>query len=580
MKSLRAQLMLGFAFVAIVPLAVAMTLLAARIQTQVETDASDRLNATLGLLRADLAGDREQLVEPLELLARDRAFVRLAAVAAPGDSVLRREVMLRRVLVGFDLLEVLAPGGEVLAMSRNGDGAERLVPADPAAAAPSGPLTAAQPLPPRRPFAVHEPHFAAADGDTALQRVALRALPGGAGLLRGGRVVDRAALVRVRGSSGVDLAVRDAAGRVVVSTLPAGDEAFIAVMEDPQGAGLSRRDFLVRAVPLGGGGGIELVGLASTAAADRTIALLRTTAVLLGVLALIFAAALGVYWSRRVSRPVETLAGFSARVAEGRWDEPLEVETFTELETLAAALNRMRRDLLDYRTRLLASERHAAWSRMARMVAHEVKNPLTPISVAIADLKRSHDQGRADFPEILAEAARVISEEVESLKGLLQEFSEFGRMPAPRFEEVRVAEIAGDVRSLHHADVAAKRLWIAGHDGDARIRADRGQIRQALLNLVRNGLDATAGGGRVQIEFKMVPGALLIAVADTGPGLDAEAKARLFEPEFTTKRGGSGLGLTIVERIVQDHGGTIGVASEPGHGARFEIRLPVARGEE
>jgi signal transduction histidine kinase len=113
-----------------------------------------------------------------------------------------------------------------------------------------------------------------------------------------------------------------------------------------------------------------------------------------------------------------------------------------------------------------------------------------------------------------------------------------------------------------------------GHDGDVALTADRAQLRQALINLVKNGLEATADGGRVQVEFKTVPGAVVIAVADTGPGIDPTRRERLFVPDHTTKPHGSGLGLTIVERIVTAHGGTIAVASEPGHGTRFEIHLP------
>ena len=134
------------------------------------------------------------------------------------------------------------------------------------------------------------------------------------------------------------------------------------------------------------------------------------------MLGLALAVLLGLLWSSQVSRPVERLAAFSQRVAQGEWDEPLTLESVRELQTLVAALDRMRGDLRAYRERLVASERQAAWSQMARIVAHEVKNPLTPIAISIADLKRSFDQQRPDFPAILEQAVRTIGDEVDALQ--------------------------------------------------------------------------------------------------------------------------------------------------------------------
>src|SRR5207244_4606665 len=116
----------------------------------------------------------------------------------------------------------------------------------------------------------------------------------------------------------------------------------------------------------------------------------------------------------------------------GEWEEPLTLHSVHELQTLVEALDRMRRDLQSYREKLVISERQAAWSQMARKVAHEIKNPLTPIAISVADLKRSFEQKRPEFPEILAQAVKTIADEVETLKHLLQEFSDFARMPAPK----------------------------------------------------------------------------------------------------------------------------------------------------
>jgi two-component system nitrogen regulation sensor histidine kinase NtrY len=285
---------------------------------------------------------------------------------------------------------------------------------------------------------------------------------------------------------------------------------------------------------------------------------------------------LAVLWSRQVSRPVERLAAFSERLAHGEWDEPLALRSVRELETLVSALDRMRLDLRQYRKRLITSERQAAWSQMARKVAHEVKNPLTPIAISVADLKRSYEQKRPDFPAILDQAVRTVEEEVETLRSLLQEFSDYGRFPAPRMEPFHASDLVADLEALYARETATGRIEFSRPGAEVVLPADRGQIRQALINLVKNGLEATEEGGRVTVAAGSNGSALEITVADTGPGLTSEQRANLFVPGFTTKPGGSGLGLTIVERIVSDHQGAVSVEDNAPHGTLVRIRLPLA----
>jgi nitrogen fixation/metabolism regulation signal transduction histidine kinase len=301
---------------------------------------------------------------------------------------------------------------------------------------------------------------------------------------------------------------------------------------------------------------------------------MQGTAILLAWLAVVVAVVLGVTWSAQVSRPVERLAQVAARVARGDGDEPLVVDRVRELETLVQAFERMRAELRDSRARLIVSERHAAWGMMARVVAHEVANPLTPIAVAVADLKRSYERNRADFPTILDQAASTVGEEIRSLRRLLQEFSDFGRLPAPRLAPCSVPELMADVRTLYGHEIASGRLVVAPSNPGLSVVADRALLREALVNLIHNGFEAVGDAGQVAVTVAPDPSGLRLMVADDGPGLDAEARARLFTPDFTTKQRGRGLGLVIVERIVTDHGGTIAVDSEPGHGTTFRIVLP------
>ena len=252
-----------------------------------------------------------------------------------------------------------------------------------------------------------------------------------------------------------------------------------------------------------------------------------------------------------------------------------------EMQTLVDALERMRADLRTYRDHLRASERQAAYGQMARKVAHEIKNPLTPIALSVQGLKRSYDQKHPDFGATLDEAVRTVGEEVQRLKALLQEFNELGRFPPPRPVPFVVGELMGDLRTLFHHDVVAGRLTFDLPPVVLPLVADPGQLRQALLNLIQNGLDATAAGapggagpGHVRVTVAAHGDTLFLAVSDDGPGLNEQERAQLFVPGFTTKTHGSGLGLTIVERIISDHRGTIEVDTAPGRGTSFVIQIP------
>jgi len=216
---------------------------------------------------------------------------------------------------------------------------------------------------------------------------------------------------------------------------------------------------------------------------------------------------------------------------------------------------------------------------MARKVAHEVKNPLTPIAISIADLKRSYDQKRPDFPEILDQAVRIIGEEVETLRRLLQEFSDFGRIPPPVLAPCRVSDLLGGLEALYAGDISAGRLTVTRPSTEITFPADSGQIRQSLINLIKNGLEALNGTGRVTVSARSDDDAVEIVVADSGPGLTEEQRANLFVPGFTTKSHGGGLGLTIVQRIVSDHGGVIAVDAGRSGGTAFRLRLPLRKSE-
>jgi two-component system nitrogen regulation sensor histidine kinase NtrY len=226
-------------------------------------------------------------------------------------------------------------------------------------------------------------------------------------------------------------------------------------------------------------------------------------------------------------------------------------------------------------TDLLEAQRLAAWREVARRVAHEIKNPLTPIQLAAQRLRKKWDERAPDLGDVVADAAATIEREVLGLKSLVDEFSLYARMPAPSPSRVDFGEIVRSVVTLYggHQEV----VWNVRIDPALGIvRLDADQMRRALINLIDNAVSALRGKGRIEIAASpwAGPGSLRVEVADSGPGIDAVQRDKVFTPYFSTKPRGTGLGLAIVQRIVVEHHGSIRVEDNAGGGARFIIEIP------
>ena len=539
MRSLRTRLILGIALVAIVPLGLALVLMSKRVESMVREESGRRLQTGVRALQAEMRERQLRTEAKLSILSRDPLLRRLYLVRAGGARELSDYLAERRILLDLDYLEVDAPDSLPVATATG-------APADSTIAVK---LDLVSPI-------------------TYDNRVV--------GSLRGGVLIDRDFLIKLQERRGLDLVLFDPSGRAATSTLPHSMEHALPVTPGltPVTVGDETYWGVSASLELGEGRHAVLTALASTKPAEQTITALRLTAALLAVGGLAVAILLGFLWSGEVSRPVERLAAHSRRLARGDWNEPISIHSVRELETLGEALDTMRADLVAYRDKLVLSERHAAWSQMARKVAHEVKNPLTPIAISVSDLKRSYDLQRPDFPAVLDQAVRTIFAEVDSLKRLLQEFSDFARFPAPTLAPVQAQALLDDLRALYSHEVEEGRLRVGMAPSPITLQADAGQLRQALVNLVKNGLEAVNGSGTVTVEARPAGPSAEFTVTDSGPGLTAEQRASLFTPGFTTKTHGSGLGLTIVDRIVSEHGGTIAVQSDEGRGTTFVIRLP------
>ena len=232
--------------------------------------------------------------------------------------------------------------------------------------------------------------------------------------------------------------------------------------------------------------------------------------------------------------------------------------------------------VLDDVTPLIRAQKVAAWREVARRLAHEIKNPLTPIQLCAERLRRHFASAPPAAQALVEECTATIIGEVESLKGLVDEFSQFARMPAPRTVPTDLGHLITDTLALYNGiftDVVFEQQSAAGVP---LVRLDTEQIRRVIINLVDNAVEAMERKGRIVIETELdaANGVVRVMVADDGPGIPAGEREKLFLPYYSTKRRGSGLGLAIVRRIIAEHGGSIEVGDNVPHGTRFTIELP------
>ena len=232
--------------------------------------------------------------------------------------------------------------------------------------------------------------------------------------------------------------------------------------------------------------------------------------------------------------------------------------------------------VLDDVTPLIRTQKVAAWREVARRLAHEIKNPLTPIQLSAERLRRRFAGAPSGARALVAECTETIVGEVESLKGLVDEFSQFARMPSPRATPTDLQQLVGDTLALYNgifADVRIERRFAAGVP---LVRLDAEQIRRVIINLVDNAIEATERAGQIVVETQhdAVNNIVRLVVADDGPGIPPAEREKLFLPYYSTKRRGSGLGLAIVRRIIAEHGGSVEVGDNTPRGTRFAIELP------
>ena len=324
--------------------------------------------------------------------------------------------------------------------------------------------------------------------------------------------------------------------------------------------------------------GIFFVGSSRRELVQLTQQILKTSVAVAA--AALFVGLLVSFWiSARITKPVEELAEGAREVATGRWDTRIEVRGSDEVGQLAIAFNDMTRTLASQKERLLQTERVAAWRELARRLAHELRNPLFPMQITIENLQKARRLDAKQFLEVFQESTATLKAELANLNSIVGRFSDFSKMPAPKFGRVNVNEVLRNaVRLFEPQFTAVGKPTITQEpfltDPLPDIDADPDMLHRAFQNLVLNAMDAMPAGGTLTLRTSEHDGNVRIEVADTGKGLTHEECKRLFTPYYTTKQMGTGLGLAIVQSVVSDHHGNISVTSEEGRGTTFRIDLP------
>ena len=263
----------------------------------------------------------------------------------------------------------------------------------------------------------------------------------------------------------------------------------------------------------------------------------------------------------------------------------LQVEVDGRVLTLGVSLTRLRHEkgkdlgkvmVVEDLTELIKAQKAAAWQEVAQHIAHEIKNPLTPIQLSAQRVRKKFAEHASDFEKVLEESTTTIMKEVKSLKHLVDEFSHFARLPAPKFAKEDIHSILQEVIQLYK--VSHRDLWVETNYDPALpiLKLDREQFRRVFVNLLENAVQAMNHAGHLWVATSYDPAhrKATVTLVDDGKGILPEDHDKLFLPYFSRKKLGTGLGLAIVHRIVKEHNGTIRITNRNPKGAQVTLELP------
>jgi two-component system, NtrC family, nitrogen regulation sensor histidine kinase NtrY len=282
--------------------------------------------------------------------------------------------------------------------------------------------------------------------------------------------------------------------------------------------------------------------------------------------------------TERIIGPIVHLEDATRRVAEGDFSFRILTRPRDELANLVDSFNAMVSELERSRRKLLQAERITAWQEIAQRLAHEIRNPLTPIKLSAQRMLKKHAENAEDFEKILHPSVSSIITEVDNLERMLREFGEFAKLPVPRPAAVSLREMLTEVASVYAHLSSSVHIELKEVPEGVVLAVDKAQMKRVFANLFTNAIQAMPGGGQLSVRADLIKKAhasfCRIGVSDTGSGIGEKDMDSIFDPYFTTKKNGTGLGLAIVQRIVFDHNGNVWAESDGTSGTTFFIDLP------
>jgi len=286
--------------------------------------------------------------------------------------------------------------------------------------------------------------------------------------------------------------------------------------------------------------------------------------------------------SNYISRPLRMLTSRISQMSYGKQNEKIEWKRRDEIGQLVDEYNQMIDELVKSADLLARSERETAWREMARQVAHEIKNPLTPMKLSVQHLEKAWKDHTSDWDEKLKRFTETMTEQIESLSAIASEFSDFAKMPVTQAENLDINEILENVKGLYQDTSQIRFEFLYDSHVPHTILGDRKQLLRVFTNLINNAIQAIGNSreGTICIELKSSDNTYRLKISDSGGGISEELSDRIFQPNFTTKSGGMGMGLAIVKSIIQGLGGEINFTSVKGSGTTFLILFPALEVEK
>jgi nitrogen fixation/metabolism regulation signal transduction histidine kinase len=294
---------------------------------------------------------------------------------------------------------------------------------------------------------------------------------------------------------------------------------------------------------------------------------------------IVFSVFIAVLVTNQITRPLRLIQERLQEIGLTKKNKKIYYQSSDEIGSLVKDYNRMVEELERSADKLARSERESAWREMAKQIAHEIKNPLTPMKLSVQHLQRAWKDNSPELEELFQKVSRSLIEQIDNLSLIATAFSNFAKMPGARNEVFNLVEIARNTCRLYYNYSHIQLEFDEPRKKNVPVYADREQLARLISNLVKNGIQAIPGDreGMVRVGIETGMDEAVLHVSDNGTGIPEELHDRLFEPNFTTKSSGMGLGLAIAKNIIEGIGGKIWFETRMGEGTTFFVKLPLYR---